>query len=243
MTFFIGEDLGQASDFTALGVIEAVPHEYRVRHLQRFPLGTSYPRMVDRTTEIKRSLSGSILAVDGTGVGRPVIDLFWDAGLAPWSITITGAGVARNEATEAVRKGGMIVTPSLRDQLTWNVPKRDLVGAMAIAFQTRMLKISSKLPDAKILTDELLNFKVKITESRKGKPHDSYEAWREGDHDDLVLAVAIALWVARKVGTQSAPIANAGGFSSIETLGRLGGNPIRRMREGFSGGDLPGLSG
>jgi len=78
----------------------------------------------------------------------------------------------------------MIVTPSFRDKLTWTVPKRDLVGAMTIAFQTRMLKISSKLPDAKILMDELLNFKVKITESRKGTPHDSYEAWREGDHDD-----------------------------------------------------------
>ncbi len=242
MTFFMGEDLGQATDFTAIGVIEATGYEYRVRHLQRFALGTSYPDMVNETIRIRSVLPGSILVVDRTGVGRPVVDLFWNAGLAPWAITITGSGEARNEATETVRKGGMIVTPSLRDQISWTVPKRDLVGSMAIAFQTKMLKISSKLPDARILTDELLNFKVKITESRKGHVHDSYEAWREGDHDDLVLAVAIALWVARKVGTMTAPIANAGGFSSIERPG-VGGNPIKRLREGFSGGDLPGLGG
>jgi hypothetical protein len=24
--------------------------------------------------------------------------------------------------------------------------------------------------------------------------HDSYEHWREGDHDDLVLAAALACW-------------------------------------------------
>lgn len=28
--------------------------------------------------------------------------------------------------------------------------------------------------------------------------HDSYEAWREGDHDDLVLAAALAAWKAHK---------------------------------------------
>jgi len=239
MTFFIGEDLGQASDYTAIAVIDADTTGYKVRHLQRFPLGTPYPQMVDRTAQIKDQLSGSILAVDGTGVGRPIIDLFWDRGLSPWSITIIGSGEAKNDAMDSVRKGGMIVTPSYRDQLTWRVPKRDLVGALAIAFQTKMIKISSQLPDAKILTDELLNFKVKINTKTA---HDSYEAWREGDHDDLVLAVAIALWVARRVGTLTAPISNAGGFSSIEQS-HPGGNPIKRMRDGFSGGDLPGLGG
>jgi len=28
--------------------------------------------------------------------------------------------------------------------------------------------------------------------------HDSYEAWREGDHDDLVLAVAMACWTGER---------------------------------------------
>ena len=38
--------------------------------------------------------------------------------------------------------------------------------------------------------------------------HDSYGAWREGAHDDLVLAVCLALWIAEsepKPVTQDAP--------------------------------------
>jgi hypothetical protein len=39
---------------------------------------------------------------------------------------------------------------------------------------------------------ELLNFRVKISLSG----HDTYEAWREQEHDDLVLAVGLAAWLA-----------------------------------------------
>ncbi len=31
------------------------------------------------------------------------------------------------------------------------------------------------------------------------KLHEQYGAWREGEHDDLVLAVAMALWGVKKV--------------------------------------------
>lgn len=43
-----------------------------------------------------------------------------------------------------------------------------------------------------MLSGELQNFKVKINPETA---HDSYGAWREGQHDDLVLAVALGLWV------------------------------------------------
>jgi hypothetical protein len=36
-----------------------------------------------------------------------------------------------------------------------------------------------------------VNFKVKVN---LATGHDSYEAWRESVHDDLVLAVALACW-------------------------------------------------
>jgi hypothetical protein len=57
--------------------------------------------------------------------------------------------------------------------------------------QNGQLKIAEALQLAPVLRRELLNFKVKITIATG---HDSYEAWREGDHDDLVLAVALACW-------------------------------------------------
>jgi len=51
-----------------------------------------------------------------------------------------------------------------------------------------------------VLTRELLNFQVKINDLA----HDSYGAWREGTHDDLVLAVALACWAAEQIGAPNA---------------------------------------
>jgi hypothetical protein len=59
--------------------------------------------------------------------------------------------------------------------------------------QNGRLKVAKDLPHAKTLTNELVNFKVKI--SLTG--HDSYgavEDWRQGNHDDLVLALALPCW-------------------------------------------------
>ena len=47
---------------------------------------------------------------------------------------------------------------------------------------------------AEVLTKELLTFKVKITTAG----NETFEAWRERDHDDLVLALAVALWYAER---------------------------------------------
>ena len=47
--FFLGLDLGQAKDYTALTIIErppGIPFKYHVRNLKRFPIGTSYPEVV-----------------------------------------------------------------------------------------------------------------------------------------------------------------------------------------------------
>jgi hypothetical protein len=41
----------------------------------------------------------------------------------------------------------------------------------------------------------MLNFKRKINLKTA---HDSYEHWRETDHDDLVLATALACWGAAR---------------------------------------------
>ena len=46
---------------------------------------------------------------------------------------------------------------------------------------------------APTLIHELKDFKVKIDLKTA---HDAYGAWREGEHDDIVLSLAVALWVA-----------------------------------------------
>jgi hypothetical protein len=74
----------------------------------------------------------------------------------------------------------------------WRVPKRELVGVTQVLLQTGRLKIASDLPQVSVLTSELQNFQVSISESG----FDSYEA-RTGKHDDLVLSLAMALWLAQ----------------------------------------------
>lgn len=183
--YFVGLDLGQMKDYTALSVVEIVTvnhdgrtiKKFHVRHLQRFPLGTPYPEIVSAVARMIKILGNAKLIVDGTGVGRPVIDLFNLVNLYPESVVIHGGDNTTHEGS------------------TWRVPKRDLIGVLTVALQTGRMKIASELPEAKTLINELLNFKVKIDLKTA---HDSYESWREGIHDDLVLSVALACWAAEK---------------------------------------------
>ncbi len=192
--YFVGLDLGQAQDFTALAVLERPPPEsakargeppvYSVRHLQRFPLGTPYTaivREVDRLTAAP-PLKGCALVVDSTGVGKAVVDLFREAGLPVWlrSVLIT--------AGHAVNVG---------DDGTWHVAKKELVSVLQVLLQNRRLKVAQSLPEAQTLAQELQNFRVKVTTAG----NETFEAWRDRDHDDLVLAVALAAWWAQRMGT------------------------------------------
>ena len=94
--YFVGLDLGQRQDPTALAVLEwrewagprdPVTFEYRretalsLRHLERIPLGTAYPEVVARVARMVRSrqlgeAEGRHMVVDGTGVGPPVVDYY-----------------------------------------------------------------------------------------------------------------------------------------------------------------------
>ena len=78
-----------------------------------------------------------------------------------------------------------------------------LAGEAVVLLQNGQLKIAQALKLRETLVRELLNFRVKINVSTA---HDSYEAWREGDHDDLVLSVALACWAGEKF-LKSAPLA------------------------------------
>ena len=84
--------------------------------------------------------------------------------------------------------GGNVVHPVMGG---FNVPKRDLVFSLVALFQAGLLKIPALSPETNTLVNELMNFKMKI---KTDTAHDSYEAWREGDHDDLVLSASLRCW-------------------------------------------------
>lgn len=224
-SYYLGLDLGQSSDYTALSILEEpvwLPRGLRmagvsslapgwvspaelgpeeldalralerrdgrphgvplaVRHLERFELGTPYPKVVERVAGLLGSGTisekGAVLLVDKTGVGAGVVDMFRWAGCRPVPVTIHGGSSVQKD----------------KDGRGFRVPKRDLVGAVQVLLQASpgRLKIAEALREAQTLKTELLNFRVKLDPRTA---HDSYEHWREGDHDDLVLATAMACW-------------------------------------------------
>lgn len=174
-SYYVGVDLGQSSDYTAICIGERVEteesYELHVGHLERFR-HVLYPDVVDRVEELLGTpplVGDSYLLVDKTGVGGGVTDLFTARGIAHSPISITGGNEVHGNS----------------------VPKRELVANLQVLLQTGRLKIASSLEHAKTLREELRNFKIKVN-LKTG--HDSYEAWREGDHDDLVLAAALCAW-------------------------------------------------
>lgn len=177
--YIIGLDLGQTTDYTALAIFEQFTdwrqiNSYACRHLERFNLHTSYPDIVDRVKSLVGifPLDGNYeLIVDQTGVGRPVVDLLRQAKLRVVAVTITGGNVL-----------------SQTDQ-DYKVPKRDLITSLQVLLQARRLVFAENLPLVQTLVNELLNYQVKITEAA----NDVYNG-REGVHDDLVLAAALAGW-------------------------------------------------
>lgn len=177
--YFTGLDLGQSQDPSALVIVEQTSrtdereHSYAVRHLHRWPLGTSYPEIIEHLdTRFSSSphLVNSTLVIDQTGVGKAVVDMVTKSNIRAnmKAFTIT-AGFVPGEGT---------------------VPKIDLVGAVQAALQSRRLKIAEELPLAETLTKEMETFRAKVTPDQ----NETFASWREREHDDLLFALALAVW-------------------------------------------------
>lgn len=189
--FALGLDLGQVTDYAALSLIHERPARpepiHDVPYLYRWQLGTSYTKVADATigrakAVLARERGAAVyLVVDGTGVGRGVVDMIAEK--------LAGVDV---EMIVIIITSGNAPRFDVRDDghQEWHVPKKDLVGAAQVLLQDGRLNVSPRLAEAQTLTEELKNFRMKITTSANMQ----YEAHREGDHDDLVLAVALPCW-------------------------------------------------
>jgi hypothetical protein len=196
-------DLGQSSDPTALsilqhqvGVIDSnsdyqrhtntgqIPQtdakRINVKYLERLKLGTTYPDVIEHIAGLLQqpplcgddSNDPATLVVDDSGVGRPVSDLLIDRGLRPIRVTIVpGAGTV------------CVGTD------TWHVSKQILVSTVDAMLHIGTLRFAAELSDAPAMKEELKNFRRKLSEAGRA----SYAA-RSGQHDDMVLSVAIGCW-------------------------------------------------
>jgi len=152
---------------------------FQVGHLERLPLGTTYPAIVAHVSRLLARLPGGTeLVIDYTGVGRPVFDLFIYSGISPVGVLITAG------------------TAEAHDGIICSVPKLVLVSRLQALLHEGRLKILKDLPEAETLVRELQDFRVEYTAAG----HLTFNA-RSGKHDDLVLALAIAAWRAHGGGT------------------------------------------
>jgi hypothetical protein len=203
--YTLGLDLGKLADHSALAIAEERPErvveqfnkfsispvwgddpDYTVPWLQRWPLGTPYFTIATDVaklvaTLVARPQAEVQLFLDGTGVGTAVVEIF-----------------RANKTIEAMQTKFSAVTitawhESSGSAGSWHVPKKDLVGAAQVPLQRGKLKVAESLPEAQVLTAELRNFEVNITLNAN-----AVYSHRDGEHDDLVLAVALALWGAKQ---------------------------------------------
>jgi hypothetical protein len=177
--YTVGVDLGQSVDPTAVAIVRTVRAGaadpiFQVGHLERVPLNTPYPGVISHVARIMSKpilRDNAELVIDYTGVGRPVFDMFQAKGLSPIGVTITGG--------DSISRDGMI----------WRVPKAQLISRVQALLHDGRLKIHKDIADAPALIAELQDFRADVTDTG----HWRFNA-REGKHDDLVLALAIALW-------------------------------------------------
>jgi hypothetical protein len=141
--YFMGCDLGQSHDPTAIAVVrkhrvrefygnpkdpvDRIKSEvYQLGFRERVPLGTRYPTIVGHVGRLlhRPIWAGNIeLSIDQTGVGAPVADLFSAAGIEFKGVVITG-GDSENS-----------------DGLTFRVPKLKLVSQLQALFHEGKLQI------------------------------------------------------------------------------------------------------
>jgi hypothetical protein len=187
MPFIYGLDLGQTSDPSASVILEAHgawdERTYDVRHIEQYRLGTSYPAIVQAvgsTLDRAPLVDACRLVIDHTGVGRPIFEMFLAEQRHPIGVTITGGNA-------------WYIDPD--DSHQWHVSKIMLVSTVQRFLQSGRLRIGARLPHAGTLQRELRDFRVRISKAA----NELYSA-REGSSDDIVLALAIALFVGESQG-------------------------------------------
>jgi hypothetical protein len=170
---------------------------YDLVYLKRPKLGTPYDTIAKRVADLVCELEpqggfgelGQVtLSVDGTGVGRGVVDML-DTEFKRRSTTSKSIPRVDFRRVSVTGSQTTLKRPT-RTNGYWSVPKKDLVFPAVAAFQQGKIRIG-KVKDREALVNELKNYR-RTTNIATGNM--AFEPWRESDHDDLLFAVCLALW-------------------------------------------------
>jgi hypothetical protein len=198
VTLAAGVDLGQAIDSSTICVLRKVrlptelvagdaatlgpdlrqklgPAKIYLEHAERLPLNMSYVAQAARIKQVSMmpNYRGATWLTDRTGVGRGVVDILTDTyNLHTKRVCITsGRNIGRD------RDGSI------------TVPKIDLMAAVMASFAQKELRISPKLSDYVEVMKQLRAMQSQYTQNA----NITFNA-ASGQHDDYVIAIALALF-------------------------------------------------
>jgi hypothetical protein len=208
----IGVDVGQRVDPTAIAVCEQEGGRFVVRHLERLALGTPYPQVAKRISEVymgvvARQVAGlygddhtdpARLADEYLGGGYPsserrARDMVW------LLIDATGVGtpvidlIREEDQLKEAKVTGCFFTSGDRCDVRpgaeeASVGKGYLVSRLQALIQTKRIALPHTA-EARALADELLNYEIRVAEDANL----TAGAFKVGTHDDMVTALGLAV--------------------------------------------------
>jgi hypothetical protein len=199
--FIIGLDIGMHADHSALvlaAVWPAAAQAIGVIGLKQFPLGTPLEDVADEAARISREARATVV-VDTTNnsafAGVMAIRLPQPAVNHLIAAAITSALAHAAQPTPMpVAIGG--VTNAVR---RWTLSKPELIETIAAELGNNSLRIA-RVGDWEILQGELATMERTVRASGSA----AYSA-PSGKHDDLVMALALAVFGCRRLNPQSLP--------------------------------------
>jgi hypothetical protein len=197
-SFFLGLDVGQAADYSALVVLGRrvegaspgnmdpqtwYPVYYAVM-VKRFPLGTPYYEVEEEVGRVwglpELVATSNWCVVDKTGVGAPIVEnIRMRQHIPVQGVIITG--------------GENVSQPAPNE---YTVPKSHLVTALMDLVQRKRFKVSKGVANEKEFFEQADLFGYRLNRTTGNM---TYEALQERVHDDLVLAASLAVWYAERV--------------------------------------------
>jgi hypothetical protein len=228
MTFFIGVELGQVSDVTAIAVVQCLTLRFlrseEIRTNNWVSVQPVYQGPDGKEVRDHPPVNFALRHLERipAGVSYPEIVNRFEAlhRQLRKPVTVLDATGVGKAAVELFRKTNVSVSvftlvagdQTIRDGSNYRIPKRDVISSTQVLLQTGRLKIARSLPHAALLARELVNFRFRVGQERSEDVLD----WREGPDDDLVLALAIAAWEAER----NPGLASSFGYSVSEFAGR-----------------------
>jgi len=212
--WYIGADIGQAADPTAVCLLQiktpyTEPKPTARDSLDTFGIGDATgkpsepPQPMGPVRYEVNHIGRAELGTPYPAIEAKLVEYAeqFDERNITHSLIVDATGVGR-PIVDSLRAAGLKPVPVIvhggnavnYSNGYFNVPKRDLVGSAQLLMAKKLLHIAKNAPLAQVLENELKSFVVDMSTG-----HDKYGAaesgsWRMNAHDDILFALSLACW-------------------------------------------------